>query len=161
MEIALTRQKAAGADPDDPKALLHEALRNLVVQGYSVISPTHLLMEMRSLTHRDLGKNHTGEIPEWSRVEWVGRMLRTYDLIDPEPSRHARKRLYGANLRFYPVHRDFLEETRKSCEEEGVQIHVGKISPTDFCGGCAGCPFRHLNCEIMPRRLEAEGETAY
>jgi hypothetical protein len=118
LEVALARQRLTAADPDDPRALLREALKGLVAQGYFQFSPTHLLMEMRSLTHRDLDKSYASEIPEWSRVEWVGRMLRSHDLIDPDPQTHERKRLFGANLRLYHAHRDFVAEVMKEYEDE-------------------------------------------
>jgi hypothetical protein len=165
LEVALARQRLTAADPDDPRALLREALKGLVAQGYVQFSPTHLLMEMRSFTHRDLDKSYASEIPEWSRVEWVGRMLRSHDLIDPDPQTHERKRLFGANLRLYHAHRDFVAEVMKEYEDEmrekygheSAAMPVGTERWDAFCQGCASCPYKHVGCEIMPRRMEAEG----
>jgi hypothetical protein len=86
LEIALTRQKHRTADLDDPKEVLHEALKNLIAQGFDMISITLLVLEMRSIIRNDYGKSFTTEIPEWARPEWVGRMLRSFDLINTDPS---------------------------------------------------------------------------
>src|SRR5438270_5227390 len=98
LEDALTRQRQKSLDLDDPKEVLHEALKNLIAQGYDMISITHLVLEMRSLIAQDYGKTFTNEIPEWARPEWVGRMLRSFDLIDTDPGQSKRMRVYGANL---------------------------------------------------------------
>jgi hypothetical protein len=143
-------------DLDDPKEVLHEALKNLIVQGYDWISITHLVLEMRSLINQDYGKSFTNEIPQWAQPEWVGRMLRSYDLIDQHeaPRRH---RVFGANLRFYPIQPAYLEEVRSFFAADGVEIPVGsRQDPTDFCQVCETCPFRTLACEIMVRRQEDE-----
>lgn len=156
LEIALTRQKQRAMDLDDPKEVMHEALKNLVAQGYDWISITHLVLEMRSLINQDYGKSFTNEIPQWAQPEWVGRMLRSYDLIDQgaTPKRH---RVFGANLRFYPIQPAFLEEVREFFAADGVEIPVGsREDPTDFCQVCETCPFKTLACEIMVRRQEEE-----
>jgi hypothetical protein len=156
LEIALTRQKQKSMDLDDPKEVLHEALKNLIAQGYDWISITHLVLEMRSLISQDYGKSFTNEIPQWAQPEWVGRMLRSYDLIDQNvaPRRH---RVFGANLRFYPIQRAHLEEVREFYAAEGVDIPVGSHEdPTDFCQVCDTCPFRTLACDIMVRRQDDE-----
>jgi hypothetical protein len=156
LEIALTRQKQKSMDIDDPKEVLHEALKNLIAQGYDMISITHLVLEMRSLISQDYGKSFTNEIPEWARPEWVGRMLRSFDLIDTDPNHFKRMRVYGANLRFYPIRPSYLEEVKGMFAAESVQIPVGTKEPTDFCQVCDSCPFRALACEIMTRRQEDE-----
>jgi hypothetical protein len=156
LEIALTRQKQKSMDLDDPKEVLHEALKHLIAQGYDMISITHLVLEMRSLISQDYGKSFTNEIPEWARPEWVGRMLRSYDLIDSDPGKSMRKRVYGANLRFYPIRPSYLEEVRSWFVTQDVEVPIGTREPTDFCQVCETCPFRTLACEIMVRRQEDE-----
>lgn len=156
LEIALTRQKHKTNDLEDPKDVLHEALKNLIVQGYDMISITHLVLEMRSLVSMDFGKSYTNEIPEWARPEWVGRMLRSYDLIDTDPAKAKRQRVYGANLRFYPIHPRYLDEVREFYASQNIEIAVGEKAPADFCQICDNCPFRTLACEIMTRRQDEE-----
>lgn len=156
LEIALTRQNQKAMDLDDPKEVLHEALKNLIAQGYDMISITHLVLEMRSLVSADFGKSFTNEIPEWARPEWVGRMLRSFDLIDTDPARAKRQRVFGANLRFYPIHPRYMNEVREFYAAQNVAIPVGEREPADFCQVCETCPFRTLACEIMVRRQEDE-----
>jgi hypothetical protein len=157
LEVALLRQRYSGMEPEDPVQVMNEALRNLVAQGYEMISITHLVLEMRSLIHENYGKGFTTEIPEWARPDWVGKQLRTHDLIEADPGRQERRRLFGAHLRFYPVRRSFVEEVRKSFAEQGVEVRAG-TDPTAFCQGCQGCIYSLHNCEIMPKRLKIEGE---
>jgi hypothetical protein len=164
LEVALARQKVSANDPEDPRALLRSALRGLVVQGYRRFSATHLLMEMRTLAHHDPDKTPASEAPDWSRVEWVGRMLRSRGLVDPDARTHGRKRLYGANLRLYDIHpdfaaevaRDYAEEMRRKYGREDAALATEPRPWDAFCQGCAGCPYRHAGCEIMPRRMRAE-----
>lgn len=156
LEVALTRQKQKALDPDDPREILHEALKNLIAQGYEMISITHLVLEMRCLLAGDYGRSFTNEIPEWARPEWVGRMLRSHDLIDPDPGRSMRRRVYGANLRFYPIRPSYVEEVRSWFAGQGVEVPVGGREPVDFCRECETCPFSALSCEIMARRRGGE-----
>jgi hypothetical protein len=152
LEVALTRQRQKSLDPDDPREILHEALKNLIAQGYEMISITHLVLEMRGLLAGDYGRSFTNEIPEWARPEWVGRMLRSHDLIDPGPGRSMRRRVYGANLRFYPIRPSYVEEVRGWFAGQGVEVPAGGREPVDFCRECETCPFSALSCEIMARR---------
>jgi hypothetical protein len=158
LEVALTRQKHRGSEPEDPIQVMVEALRNLVVQGYEMISITHLVLEMRSLIHENYGKGFTTEIPEWARPDWVGKMLRTHDLIEVEPEKQERRRLFGAHLRFYPIRRTYLDEVRDSFADEGIPVPTKVTEPTAFCNGCEGCIYSLHNCEIMPKRLRVEGK---
>jgi hypothetical protein len=157
LEVALARQRHRGSEPEDPVQVMIDALRNLVAQGYEMISITHLVLEMRSLIHENYGKGFTTEIPEWARPDWVGKMLRTHDLIEADPERQERKRLFGAHLRFYPIRRGFIDEVRGVLAERGVEFTAGGTEPTAFCQGCEGCIYSLHNCEIMPKRLRVEG----
>jgi hypothetical protein len=157
LEIALARQKHRGSEPEDPVQVMIDALRNLVTQGYEMISITHLVLEMRSLIHENYGKGFTTEIPEWARPDWVGKMLRTHDLIEVDPERQERKRLFGAHLRFYPIRRGFIDEVRGTLAERGIEVTASGTEPTAFCQGCVGCIYSLHNCEIMPKRLRIEG----
>lgn len=156
LEVALTRQKYRGRDLDDPREVLYEALKNLVAQGYEMISITHLVLEMRNLLHQDYGKSWTNELPEWARPEWVGRMLRSYNLLDEDPGKSMRKRVFGVHLRFYPINPSFVEQVRDQYAAEGVQIEAGTKDPTSFCNVCDTCQYRNNNCHIMEKRTADE-----
>lgn len=68
-------------------------------------------------------------------------------------------RMFGANLRFYPIRQSYLDEVRGWYEAQGTTIPVGtRTDPTDFCQICDSCPFRTLACEIMVRRTQIEAD---
>jgi hypothetical protein len=152
LEGALSRQRRKALDLDDPVKVLKEALKNLVAQGYETISVTHLALEMRLLITQAYGKMYEGEMPEWARPEWVGRKARAEGLIDTEPARTRRMRVWGANLRFYPVSPDFIAHVRTSLAQEKERAATVKRQPQEFCRSCEGCLYQSLSCEIMPRR---------
>jgi hypothetical protein len=88
-------------------------------------------------------------------------MIRTLDLIDPDPTRHKRERVWGANLRFYPFRPDYAEEIRAEYAAMGVQIPLEPTEPTSFCQTCETCPYNSLECEIMPRRQKSPRNSTY
>lgn len=157
LEIALTRQKYRTRDLDDPREVLYEALKNLIAQGYKMISITHLVLEMRNLLHQDYGKSWTNELPEWARPEWVGRMLRTHNLLDDAPNKSVRKRVFGVHLRFYPINSTFIAQVRDRYAADGVIIEDTERDPTSFCNVCDTCQYRNNSCHIMEKRLADEG----
>jgi len=154
LEIALTRQNQQVLRLDNPKELLHEALKNLVAQGYDVISPTHVTLEMRKLISQ--GDNSFSEdMPEWVKPGSVGRMLRSLNVIDGEPEAGRRMRVYGANLRFYTIRAAYLEEVKEWFGKRKTEILVGMRQPTDFCKDCESCPYSRLGCEIMQKKQDS------
>lgn len=160
LEAALKRQAQKQLNPDDPTQVMREALDNLIALGYFMISITHLVLEMRDLIDQNYGQGSVGEIPEWARPEWVGRQLRTFDVIDTDPGRSERRRLFGANLRVYPLRDGYVEEVRRRFAEQNVPIRAERVEPTAFCKGCDRCPYSDNGCEIMPRRLKIEGRSS-
>jgi hypothetical protein len=150
LEAALARSSRAGPDLDDPVEVLLEAAKGLARQGFREISPTHVILETRRLVDQHFGQTSTTDIPEHQQPEWVGRMLRLRDVLQPGEAGY-RKRLWGRNLRVYPFSRNFLADV---LEDEGA---VPSKGPTDFCSGCYGCPYRALECPMMEERMAAEG----
>lgn len=151
LEIALTRQNQQAQKFDNPKELLQEALKNLVAQGYEIVSTTHLVLEMRRLISQS-GNSFVDDIPEWVRSEWVGRMLRTLGLIEDDPDSFRRMRVYGMNLRFYSIRDVYLSRVKEWFEGRNMEISIGTKRPTDFCDDCGSCIYSTLNCEIMSKR---------
>jgi hypothetical protein len=149
---ALNANNRALADPDDPIEVMKEALRRLVREGYKEISTTHVVMEMKTLVDENSDRRFTNEIVKWEDPAWVGRQLRTHDIIDTN-SQGARQWPFGKSLRIYPVKEHFLVEVMSDGEETAEYL-VRK--PTDFCAGCECCRYRSANCPIMGPRLEAE-----
>ena len=154
LESALARQSSQLEDPDDPREVMREAVRNLIRHGYERVSLTHVSLEMRSLLEANFGQSSTTEIPEWSRPEWVGRQLRNEDLVDLTASA-GRQRLFGKSLRLVQLAEWLIEEVHNELKEAGRQIEVSQ-SPVNFCRGCEQCPYRNAGCEIMAARQKAE-----
>jgi len=151
LEVTLTRQGRRAMKLDSPEAVLHEALRSVVAQGYDMISPTHLALEVRRLISQS-GDAAADDFPEWARAEWIGRMLRSFDVVKVEPEVPTRIRLHGANLRFYPLRAAYVREVEEWFTQRNTKIAVGNRRPTEFCGDCESCPYSTLGCEIMLKR---------
>ncbi len=153
LERHLDRTRNAKADPDDPEELMREAMRRLVADGYKSVATTHVVLEMKTLVDQNQDRRFTNEIPQWEDPAWLGRMLRSHDLVDAEaPPR--RMFLFGKSLRVYPVRDHFLIEVL------GGQEVAETREPSDFCSGCAGCRYRNAGCPIMERRLGDEKKSS-
>ncbi|MGB7922000.1 MAG: hypothetical protein WCF57_02015 [Pyrinomonadaceae bacterium] len=151
LEVALTRQKGRSLSLDRPQELLHEALKGLVVQGYDIISPTHLSLEIRRLIGSN-GDALSDDIPEWVRPVWVGRMLRSLNVIEEEAAGPKRMRVFGLNLRFYSIRDSYLDQVKEWFAKRNTVISTGTRQPTEFCGDCESCPYSNQDCEIMWKR---------
>jgi hypothetical protein len=151
LEVALTRQGRRALKLDSPAEVLQEVLRALVAQGYDTVSPTHLALEVRRLISQS-GDAAAEDFPEWARPEWIGRMLRSLDVVEVTTAGPTRIRLYGANLRFYPIRVTYLHQVEEWFGQQDTEISVGTKRPTEFCGDCGSCPYSSLGCEIMPKR---------
>lgn len=154
LAAALARQRYKPVDLDAPHRLLRAAVHNLVAAGYTLISVTHVVLELRRLVdHRS--SDIVGSYPEWARAAWVGKQLRSLNLID-EDGMSVRKRLFGSNLRFYSVPESVVKEVRGEFEARGVTVNLATKAPTDFCASCEGCVYRSHDYEILPKRMAAE-----
>jgi hypothetical protein len=151
LEVALTRQRGRPLRLDEPEEVLREALRNLVAQGYDVVSPTHLTLEIRRMIG-SYGGAEAESVPEWVRPGWVGRMLRGLGVTDEAGEGLKRTRVFGLNLRFYPLRASYLAQMKEGFAKRGTEIQTGTRRPTDFCGECASCPYASHDCEIMWKR---------
>lgn len=149
LERALARQVTRNIETDDPVETLKEALKNLIVQGYGIATLTHISLEMRSLLDANFGRGATTEIPEWMRPEWIGRQLRSHDLVTNEDL--GRKRFFGKNLRLVGFSEWFIDEVAGSA----AHIKANTRQPGDFCMACEGCRYRNAGCELMPLRQNA------
>ena len=154
LRSALVLRERTPVDADKPLSVMRRALDVLITQGYITISVTHLTMEVRRLLAEDEGAGAKDAFPEWACSEWIGKRLREHELI--EVGEMVRRRLYGANLRFYPLRVSYLEATRSRLTGQEASTHVESRTPTAFCLGCDGCPYQRVGCEIMPARLRVE-----
>ena len=135
--------------PEDPVEVLWEALRNLVIQGFSWIMPNHLVNEMKTMMPKVYNQQSTTQIPEWHQANWIGRQLRVFDLIDPTiPGKHYRVR--GGHLRAFPIHPRVLKEVREWAVEQEVEIKApGSAAPESFCQNCTTCVYCGSGCDMM------------
>jgi hypothetical protein len=152
LEACLARQHLQErAFNDDPLETLKEAVRNLIKQGFDTVTVTHLQLEMRALLDANYGMSNTTEIPEWDRPEWLGRQLRSNDLVADTVL--GRRRIYGKNLRLVKFADWVLKETT---HQNGKLIYVTNKQPEAFCQGCASCPYRNAGCDLMALRAREE-----
>lgn len=146
--MALTRQRNKSVDYDDPIEVLREAVRNIIIQGYDWVTPTHIVNEMKTLFPTFFKRESTTHIPEWQRPDWVGRQMRILDLFD-QSREGVRKRVKGSNLRFYPINPMAIEAARIWAAEQGVMMkEPGSIESHMFCQECKGCFYRNVGCDI-------------
>lgn len=156
LETALARQHInTTAIEDDPVETLKEAVRNLIKAGYEVVTLTHLKLEMSALLDAHYGQELTNSIPEWTRPEWLGRQLRSNDLVANEDL--GRKRFYGKNLRLVRFSEWVVEDVVATHDETGNPIYAKpNKDPEAFCQGCKACPYRAAGCELQDLRLKDE-----
>ena len=152
LEKALKTRDEIIKQPDDPIEVMIKAVRKLARQGYRRISTTHIVLEMKTILSRYKPEVHKFEKAKWKNPAWVGRHLRTYNLIDIN-SNHTREWLFGHSLRIYPVKEEFLAETLK---DNATPVEYLERHPLEFCQGCGTCPYRYADCPIMKQRLTAE-----
>jgi hypothetical protein len=146
LETSLARQDVqARAANDDPAEILTEAVRNLIKQGYDTVTLTHIRLEMRSLLDANYGMRSLAENPEWDRPEWIGRQLRSNDLV--EAVNLGRRRIFGKNLRLVQIAQWLLKEVTES--DKGHPLYIVNKSPQAFCSNCATCTYRYAGCELQ------------
>jgi hypothetical protein len=153
LEAALLRQRQKALEMDDPVKVLRRALDNLVSEGYETVSITQVALEMRYVLCLSLGSSFPTGFPEWTKPEWVGRKLRSEGFIDERAAGAKRIRVWGLNLRFYPVSPSYLDRVRREHKTPHLQKSIDKKRPEEFCRVCETCQYRTVSCEIMERRL--------
>lgn len=149
LEFSLGRQEIQKRNEnDDPVETLKEAVRNLIMQGFSTVTLTHLRLEIRVLLDPNYGMSNTTEIPEWDRPEWIGRQLRSNDLVADVDL--GRKRVHGKNLRLVRFSDWMLDGIRTETDENGLRIdQPPSKNVEDFCQGCQSCAYRLAGCELQ------------
>lgn len=159
LETALKRRAPTATIIDDPVETLKEAVQNLIKQGFDTVTVTHLRLEMRSLLDANYGMSSTTEIPEWDRSEWIGRQLRSNDMVADVDL--GRKRVYGKNLRLVRFSDWMVSSVIDKCDDAGNTLYkVPNRKAEDFCQGCSGCPYRTAGCELQATRLKDKQHSA-
>jgi hypothetical protein len=156
LEVALTRQNRSPVDLNSPKELLGEAVKNLIVQGYDTVSPTHVTLEVRRLISQSVVPSDGG-MPKWLSPGWVGRMMHGMDALDDQPGTFKRIRVHGMNLRFFRVSADYLDDVRRRLNSQKSEVPIVPKYSTEFCTECEGCIYNVVDCEIRTRRRKDDG----
>lgn len=153
LEACLARQHVQERSfNDDPVETLREAVRNLIKQGFDTVTVTHIQLEMRALLDANYGMSSTTEIPEWDRPEWIGRQLRSNNMV---AGVLGRRRVYGKNLRLVQFTDWVLEEATHD-ENGNVVCITEKKEPEAFCQGCHSCAYRNAGCTLQVLRARDE-----
>lgn len=129
LEAALEAKQEVIEDPDDPIEVMSEAMKRLVREGYRSISPTHVVLEMKTLIDQNSNRASTNEISCWEDPAWVGRQLRSHDIIDMN-SPASRQWLFGKSLRVYSIKQHFVDQILKNDNNSADDYRTKKA--TDF-----------------------------
>ncbi|MEG0867357.1 MAG: hypothetical protein RSG77_09915 [Hafnia sp.] len=144
LERSLQMQSSKKFEPDSPDELVREAVEGLILSGYRTLSISHLMLEMKKMADTNLGKDFEGEIPVWSKPEWIGRHLRSNGFIDIKKG-PERKRVKSSNLRFVSLSTEHIQSVLRKNKRSFVSVKKAD----DFCKDCKSCPYADLGCEIM------------
>jgi len=154
LEVTLSRQKSEDSTHyDSPEKALDEALKNLVIQGFSEVTLTHIGLEMETLMENNAGQEFSNQLPLWKQPTWIGKTLATAGLTI---NTGKRKRFFGRNLRVHQISDEFIENVRSSFIEKNLEFPIKDKSVDDFCSGCNGCQYRFTGCELQELRRKAE-----
>jgi len=151
LETALKVKNEGFQEPDDPIETLIRAVKNLVRSGFRQLSTTHVVLEMKAMNSQYVSEIYKFEPAKWENPAWVGRHLRTYNLVEIN-AKSSRQWLFGKSLRIYPIKTKVLEEV--ALENPNISLLDNK--PLDFCQDCASCSYRLIGCPIMPQRLSTQ-----
>lgn len=154
LETALKVKSGSPPEPLDDIEVMVEAVKRLAREGYQSVSATHVALEMKKVSASNEHQQSNDEPLRWENPAWVGRHLRTYELIDTNAPA-TRQLLFGKSLRVYRLNERFLAEIH--CENKNPAEYLKK-QPLDFCSGCADCRYRSVNCSFVETRVIQEGK---
>ena len=144
LEDSLGEQRVKKASFKTPEQALEYVMEKMANEGARRFSLIEVSLRLRQVLGV-AGFTKTNR-PLWSKPEWLSRRLRESGWIAEELK---RKNLFGYQMKVYAM------SDQKRIERGAVG--AGKGKPFDFCGGCVGCPYRQLHCDILPYRAKREG----
>ncbi len=149
--VAGLERQTRPAMVEDPKKVLAEVARKLVMTGYRRLSPIQVRMEMALAMNATLDRG-SDQTPIWQHGEWIGKSLREIGVLDPtNPGQRPNVPGTRYQIRIYAVRDDFLAQV---AEQLGAAPQ--EREPLDFCGAsCEGCPYRPVPCPIERHRPRA------
>lgn len=149
LQQALEFQNSTDLNSISPVELMKEAVKRLVLMGYTCLSPTHIALEMKSISS-SRSYSLFEETRKWDNPMWIGRQLRIQGLVDTN-SPLLRRFLFGKYLRLYPLKKASIAGLLPNNPDALVDQSK---DPLDFCSDCAGCAYQNVDCPIMESRLE-------
>lgn len=145
LQKALEMQIVASSEPPKPVEIVKRAMQILVQSGFRAVSPTHLALQMKSVT-RDSGI----VIGEDMRIDdpvWVGRQMRRAGCVENNAAMQ-RKRVRGKSLRVYPISEQFISESLGRSLPTSTESSE-ECANKDFCNECSACDYRLLDCPLQ------------
>ena len=138
---------------EDQEVALADILRCLIVEGYRIISPLQMRMEMALMIHAQEGRERVGDILSWHKPEWIRRVACEIGAVEynstPRILRAAGTRY---QVRTYTLKPEFVRDALAAAPEP----HQAEVAPLAFCnatrGACASCAYRQVGCPILPHR---------
>ena len=155
---AQLNRSAQSANPVNPVKIMIQAAKEMILQGYRQVSPTHVLLEMRAILHRS-GLSYEFLVDDHGKpvtAQWIGRFLRTYEIVDINTPA-SRYSFYGQSLRVYPINSRFISKT---LNEFGLQSPASGKKAQEFCSVCQNCNYQSLGCPLMTNRMNFEKKQA-
>lgn len=156
LKRALESQQRAPEIIDSSLDLLTEAVKELIRQGYrEYITMPQLELEMQRIAGGSVwGQQNSFEIAEWREPRWVGRQLRNALIVDPHGN-EDRPRLWGQQIRLYPLSPDYVADVLNELMEENVGYSEESLRPLEFCEQvkCVECPYSEF-CRLQERKQE-------
>lgn len=132
----------------EPIDLMMQAVAKLVRDGYRNLAVSHIVLEMKALARQNNFVFDDAE-DRWHNPAWVGRHLRTYDLVERNAP-EIRQNLHGLSFRIYPVKDNHV---RKILNEKKID-QISPRKPIDFCESCLNCRYADLGCSFQKSRLK-------
>lgn len=154
LAMALRAQDPIPNQAESGATLLRLAAKELIRQGSrDYIAMPHLELEMRRMTGRNVfDETQAIEIPEWHEPRWVGRQLRLALVVDPM-RKEQRPRLWGRQIRLYPLDPDFVKKTISELSLDTTPMGMDSIHPLAYCEDteCATCCYS-MYCKIKENK---------
>lgn len=145
LQKALDKQLAASSEPAKPVEIVKRAMEILVQSGFRAVSPTHLALQMKSVT-RDSGVE-TSEDMQVDDPVWVGRQMRRAGCVENNAPM-LRKRVRGKSLRVYPISERFISESLGNSQQSRNES-LEERAAGDFCTECSNCEYNQLGCPLQ------------
>lgn len=132
-----------------PEEITKEAVLNIASRGFTSVSIEQVIMEIRTMVPENFGKEHTTQVADWERIDWVKRQVLNQGYI---PSHTDVRRRPYAGMPARRLYQFNLAAMRNDMTDEQLQLlgQAEPISGQDFCKrqACQDCPYNTLDCDI-------------